>query len=195
MQCISTIDAAALNLHNVYFLESSADKAIVKTVVHKGSSTFILSMTNVIFVENKLRACLPSQCGIVLLSVRNTQINVSFKNTRFIGNLAKQGSCICLDSSQSTLQIVTLDTCIFTENIGNGGTVYVAGRVALTCKHSIFNSNRGQYCLLALDLNNSTIFLKNTTFVNNLCTALTVYYIGTSRLIIYDSAFVRNKNI
>jgi hypothetical protein len=193
--CISTIDAAALNLHNVYFLESSADKAIVKAVVHKGSSTFNLSMTNVIFVENKLRACLPSQCGIVLLSVRNTQINVSFKNTRFIGNLAKQGSCICLDSSQSTLPIVTLDTCIFTENIGNVGTVYLAGRVALTCKHSIFNSNRGQYCLLALDLNNSTIFLKNTTFVNNLGTALTVYYIGTSRLIIYDSAFVRNKNI
>jgi hypothetical protein len=53
----------------------------------------------------------------------------------------------------------------------------------------------GKYCLLALNLNSSTIFLKNTTFVNNLCRALTVYYIGTSSLIIYDSAFVRNKNI
>ena len=57
--CIFTNDAATINLHNVYFLESSAGDAIVEATAPKESSTFSLSMTNVIFVQNKLPACSP----------------------------------------------------------------------------------------------------------------------------------------
>jgi hypothetical protein len=48
---------------------------------------------------------------------------------------------------------------------------------------------------MTLKLINSTIFFKNTTFVNNLCAALAVSFRGTTSLRIYDSAFVRNKCI
>jgi hypothetical protein len=47
-----------------------------------------------------------------------TKINVGLKNTRFIGSMANQGSIVLLLFSQSTLHFVTLDTCIFRENIG-----------------------------------------------------------------------------
>ncbi|CAB3986315.1 Hypothetical predicted protein, partial [Paramuricea clavata] len=192
-----TNDAAKINLHNVYFLENSADAGgIIEAGTLKESSTFTLSMTNVIFVQNKIVACWPGySCGIVFLSVQSTKINVVFKNTRFIGNLAQFGISL-LALSQFTLPFVTLDTCIFRENIGN--TVNVEGRVVLTCKHSIFDSNSVLRCLNAvinLKLINSMIFFKNTTFVNNLCAALRVYFSGTTNLSIYDSTFVRNKNI
>ncbi|CAB4002939.1 Hypothetical predicted protein, partial [Paramuricea clavata] len=198
--CIFTSDAAIINLHNVYFLENSADDGgIVEAVASKESSTFSLFMTNVMFLQNKLRACSSDlHCRIVVLPVQSTKINVGFKNTRFIGNILKHGGSILLVFSESTLHFVTLDICIFRENIGNSGTVYMAGRVALTCKHSIFDSNSCVPCqegVMLLNVINSTIFFKNTTFVNNLSAALVVIFRGTSNLSISDSAFVRNKNI
>jgi hypothetical protein len=192
---LSTNDAAKINLHNVYFLENSADGAIIHVNAFKDSSTFNVSMTNVIFVHNKVHA---PDLSIVLLSGRSTKINVVFKNTHFIGNSAKFGSIVVLGFSQFTLSFVTIDTCIFRENIGYTGVVTgVMTIVALTCKHSIFDSNSLVPCetgVMTLNVINSMIFLKNTTFVNNLCTALMVYFSGTSNLSIYDSAFVRNKN-
>jgi hypothetical protein len=198
--CIITNDACTIDLHNVYFLENSADDGtIIQANAPKESSTFNLSMTNVIFVQNKIHAYSQDLSGsIVLLSVRSTKSNVGFKNTRFIGNVAKFGGIVFLAFSHFTLSFVTLDTCIFRDNIGYGGTVYIEGHVALTCKHSILDSNSFAPCqtgVMTLKLINSTIFFKNTTFVNNLCAALAVSFRGTTSLRIYDSAFVRNKYI
>ncbi|CAB3986314.1 Hypothetical predicted protein [Paramuricea clavata] len=198
--CITTNDACTIDLHNVYFLENSADDGtIIQAIAPKESATFNLSMTNVIFVHNKIHACSQDLSGsIVLLWVRSTKSNVGFKNTRFMGNVAKFGGIVFLAFSQFTLSFVTLDTCIFRENIGYGGTVYIQGHVALTCKHSILDSNSFLPCqagVMTLKLINSTIFFKNTTFVNNLCAALAVSFRGTTSLRIYDSAFVRDKYI
>jgi hypothetical protein len=197
---ISTNNAATISFYNDYFLENSADDGgIIHVIALLGNSTFNLCITNVAFIHNKLRATPPEAYGIVLLWVRSTIINVYIKNTRFIGNLAKQGSSIFFLFSQSTSHFVTLDTCMFRENIGNAGTVFVGGHASLTCKHSIFDSNSFASCKVAvlfLALNNSVIFIMNTTFVNNFCGALQINLSGTSSQVsIYDSAFVRNTNI
>ncbi len=117
---------------------------------------------------------------------------------RFIANLAKQGSCIFFLFDKSTFHFVTFDTCIFRENVGFAGTVFVEGHTSLTCKHSIFDSNNVmtyRTAVMFLSLKNSDIFIMNTTFVNNFCRALAVALRGTSYLIINDSAFVGNKNL
>ena len=47
---------------------------------------------------------------------------------------------------------------------------------------------------MLLFLNNSLISITNSKFLNNLCSALTVFVNGTSALTISDSSFVRNTN-
>jgi hypothetical protein len=197
---ISTNDTATISLSNDYFLENSADDGgIIQAIALSRESTFYLYITNVTFIQNKLRATPPNAYGIVFLWVRSTIINVGFKNARFIGNLAKHGSSIFFLFSESTLHFVSLDTCIFRKNIGYAGTVVVIGIASLTCKHSIFDSNGNVSCKTSgmfLTLNDSVIFIMNTTFENNFCGALTIHLSGTPSLIrILRSAFVRNKNI
>ncbi|CAB4012307.1 Hypothetical predicted protein [Paramuricea clavata] len=195
---ILTNNAATVSFYDDYFLENSAFGGIIHAIARRRESRLNLYITNVVFVQNKLHATLPNAYGVVFLRARNTIVNARFKNTHFIENLAKDSSCICLSLSQSTLNFVTLNTCIFRENDGLIGTVNVEGRTALTCKHSIFDSNSiatgtcGK-AIMVLSIINSMIFLKNTTFVNNLCAALVVEFSGTSSLRIFDSAFVRNK--
>ncbi|CAB4027547.1 Hypothetical predicted protein, partial [Paramuricea clavata] len=196
---ISTNNAATISFYNDYFLENSADDGgIIQAIALPRESTFNLFITNVMFVQNKLRAHPPYGYGIVFLWAQSTIIKVYIKNTRFIRNLAKQGSSILFIFSQSTLHSVTLDTCIFRENIGYAGTVDVVGHASLTCMHSIFDSNGNVPCkvgVMFLALNDSMIFITNTTFENNFCGALNVHLSGYSILSIDDSAFVRNKNI
>ncbi|CAB4002937.1 Hypothetical predicted protein, partial [Paramuricea clavata] len=195
---ILTNNAATISFHDDYFLENSAFGGIICAKARRRESRLNLYVTNVVFVQNKLHATKPHATGIVFLWAQSTIVNASFKNTHFIENLAKDSSCICLSLSQSTLNFVTLNTCIFRENDGLRGTVYVEGRAALTCKHSIFDSNSivtgtcGK-AIMVLNIINSMIFLKNTTFVNNLCAALVVEFSGTSSLRIFNSTFVRNK--
>ena len=192
---IFTSDAATISFYDDYFQENSAFGGIIHAIALHREST--LNITNVMFVQNKLHATLPHAYGVVYLWAQITIVNVNFKNLHFIENLAKDSSCISLVLSQSTLNFVTLDTCIFNKNDGLIGTVNVIGGAALTCKHSIFDSNSIVTCgkaIMVLTLKNSMIFIKNTTFVNNLCAALVVEFSGTrSSLKIYDSAFVRNK--
>jgi hypothetical protein len=195
---IFTNNAATISFYDDYFQENSAFGGIIRAMARRRESTLNFYTTNVMFVQNKLHATLPNLYGIVSLWARNTIVNVSFQNTHFIENLAKDSSCISLYLSQSTLNFVTLNTCIFRENDGSLGAAYVTGRAALTCKHSVFDSNSivtgtcGK-AIMVLNLIKSTISLKNTTFVNNLCAALMVELSGTSSLRIFDSAFVRNK--
>ena len=194
---ILTSDAATISFYDDYFLENSAFGGIIHAIARYRESTLNLNITNVMFVQNKLHAILPHAYGIVFLWARSTIVNANFKNLRFIENLAKDSSCIWLSLSQFTLNFVTLDTCIFSKNDGLTGTVNVNGHATLMCKHSIFDSNSIVTCgkaIMVLSLYNSMIFIKNTTFVNNLCAALVVEFSGTkSSLKIYDSAFVRNK--
>ena len=194
---IFTSDAATISFYDDYFQENSAIGGIIYAAALHRESTLNLNITNVRFVQNKLHATLPHAYGVVYLWAQITIVNVNFKNLHFIENLAKDSSCIFLVLSQSTLNFVTLDTCIFNKNDGLIGTVNVIGGAALTCKHSIFDSNSIVTCgkaIMVLSLRNSMIFIKNTTFVNNLCAALVVEFSGTrSSLKIYDSAFVRNK--
>ena len=99
---------------------------------------------------------------------------------------------------QSKFHNVTLDTCIFRENIGFAGTIFISGQVSVTCKHSIIHSNRVFPCVTAvmmLSMNNSKILITNTTFENNSCRPFWVFLNGTSSLRIEDSTFVRNRNM
>ena len=195
---ILTNNAATISFYDDYFQENSAFGGIIQLLARRRESTLNFYITNVMFVQNKLHATGPNIFGIVSLSAQSRIVNASFKNTHFIENLAKDSSCISLYLSKSTLNFVTLNTCIFRENDGLTGTVNVEGRIALTCKHSIFHSNSIVTCgkaIMVLNIINSMIFLKNTTFVNNLCAALVVEFSGTSSLRIFDSAFVRNKYI
>ena len=198
---ISTNYFAQISLYNDYFLENSADDGgIVQAIALSKKLTFNLYFTNVIFVQNKLRATWPHTYGIVFLWVESTFINVGFKNVRFITNLANQGSCIFfLFGGSTTFHFVTFDTCIFRENVGYAGTVFVGGHTSLTCKHSIFDSNNviitSRAAVMLLSLINSNIFIMNTTFVNNFGQALGVTLSGNTYLTIDDSAFVGNKDL
>ena len=197
---ISTNYSAQISLYNDYFLENSADDGgIVQAIALSRKLTFNLYFTNVIFVQNKLRASPPHAYGIVFLWVRSTFINVGFKTVRFIANLAKQGSSIFFLFGKSTFHFVTFDTCIFRENVGFAGTVFIGGgHTSLTCKHSIFDSNNVmtyKTAVMLLVLTNSNISIMNTTFVNNFGQALRVTLSGTSYLSINDCAFVGNKNL
>ena len=194
---ILTNNAATISFYDDYFQENSGF-GIIQLLARRRESTLNFYITNVMFVRNKLHETGPNTFGIVSLSARSRIVNASFKNTHFIENLAKSDSCISLFLSKSTLNFVTLNTCIFRENDGLSGTVYIEGRIVLTCKHSVFDSNSIVTCgkaIMVLSIINSMIFLKNTTFVNNLCAALVVEFSGTSSLRIFESAFVRNKYI
>ena len=196
---IATNYFAQISIYNDYFLENSADDGgIVQATALFEKLTF--NLTNVTFVQNKLRASPPFYNGIVFLWAGSTFVNVSFTNVRFIANLAKQGSSIFFLFGISTYQFVTFDTCIFRENVGYAGTVFIAGgHTSLMCKHSIFDSNNvmtSSYAsVMVLVLINSNILIMNTTFVNNFCRAFEGALSGNSCLNINDSAFVGNKNL
>ena len=193
-------DAATISLYNVYFVENSVDNGgIVEVAANQPNSKLDFAMSNVTFVQNKLHKCHGCGNGIVFLSLSQSSLftNISFEKTYFTRNLAEKGYCISINSIQTTLSFVTLDTCTFMENIAST-TVLVAGRTSLTCKHLIFDSNNVVPCTTAvmnLWLNSSKISIINTTFVNNFCRALFVDLGKTSTLRIYDSTFLRNKNV
>ena len=196
---IYTNDDTTISLYNDSFRENIADHG---GIVHIGNlckkSSFRFSITNVMFVHNRLYSSpQDNYYGIVYLLVQSTVTTVKFKDTYFNGNLAERGNCIFIHLNQSKVHSVTLDSCIFQKNYVIGA-VYTGGQASLTCKHSIFVSNGAVLCrgaIMALELSNSIIFVKNTTFVGNSCSQFGVILNGNSKLRMYDSKFVRNKNI
>ena len=197
-----TNDSATIRLHNSYFRKNSAYDGPIVHPVHSGlrtcnGSLFNVSITNVTFSENRLSQ--HGIYGVVHIKARNTKITVDFKNTYFIKNFAGRGNSIFIDCfRQYRLCFVTLDNCIFRNNVGFIGTVYVEGQI--TCKHSIFDSNVPVSCRtgakhLQYTPNDSTIFIMNTTFVNNFCQTIYAMLEGASTLTITDSAFIHNKVI
>ena len=194
----NTNDNATIILHNNYFQENSAENIILASNF-RSEAAFNLSITNVMFVKNKLRSQDRIAFGIVTLLANCTKITVKLKNTHFIENFAEKGSSIYI-SVLSTLpflplNFVTLDTCVFTKNFGQ--TVYVNGQTILNCKHSIFDSNGIVPCreksMFKLGLMNSSIQVTNTTFANNSCNVFYAFFTKPSLLCITDSAFVRNN--
>ena len=197
-----TNDSATIRLHNSYFRKNSAYDGAIVHPVHSGlrtcnGSLFNVSITNVTFSENRLSQ--HGIYGVVHIKARNTRITVDFKNTYFIKNFAGRGNSIFIDClRQYRLCFVTLDNCIFRNNIGFIGTVYVEGQI--TCKHSIFDSNGPVSCrtgakTFAIYSNDSMIFIMNTTFVNNFCQTIYAMLGGASTLTITDSAFIHNNVI
>ena len=213
LQCNATVSGGALlfytysnttfRLHNSKFRKNSAHNG---SIVHtqffgrRKDSSFNVSMINVTFSENALRSQLLPY-GVVFFDAQTIKIAVDLKNTYFINNLAGQGSSIAIGFiNLSTLRFVTLDNCIFRNNVGHYGTVFVVGQTSLTCKNSIFDSNGPQICIAGVTIfnvktNDSMIFIMNTTFVNNFCLTFYAELGGVSTLLITDSAFIRNKNI
>ena len=194
-----TNDNATIRLHNSYFLKNSAyDGAIVHPVFlgRPNDSSFNVSITNVTFSENRLYSQ-QMIYGVVHFKALSTKITVDFKQTYFIQNFAERGSTIF---SQTKLCFVTLDNCIFRNNVVYVETVDVEGQTSITCKHSIFDSNSPVSCrkgagAFKINSSNSMIFIMNTTFANNFCETLYANSIGISRLTITDSAFICNKNM
>ena len=197
-----TNDNTVIRLHNSYFLKNSAYNGAIVHPVNSGSrkeSLFNVSITNVTFLENRL-----SQhwiFGVVHFKALNTRITVAFKDTHFIKNFAGRGNSIFIECfSQATLCLVTLDSCIFRNNVGYIGTVYVQGQTTIMGKHLIFDSNGFVGCsdkaaAFRIGSNDSMNFIMNTTFLNNFCKTINAQLGGISRLTITDSAFIRNKNI
>ena len=197
---LDTKDMTEIILYNNYFLENSADDGgIVHALSLFKDSVFHLSVTNVMFVRNKLcEFSAQKDCvyyAVVFLVVRNPKITVNFKNSHFIRNSAVNSSCISISCDQYLSNSVIIDTCIFRENVGSG-IVWVSGETLYTCKNSIFVLNSGipHRSVMVLGLSNSLISIANTRFLNNLCSALSVFLNGTSALTISDSSFVRNMN-
>ena len=197
---VYTKDMTEIILYNDDFLENSADDGgIVHAISYRKDSVFNLSVTNVTFVQNKLCTFSVQDCAyyaVVYLIARRPKIAVNFKNSHFIRNSAVKGSCIYIRCGQYLSNSVILDTCKFRENVVNAGTVMLLGQALFTCKNSIFASNSGisHRSVMVLSLNNSLISITNTRYLNNLCSALTVFVNGISALTISDSSFVRNTN-
>ena len=195
--------SATIRLHNSYFLKNSAyDGAIVHPVCsgRRNESSFNVSITNVTFSENRL--CSQKRIyGVVYFAALSGKITVDIKNAYFIQNFAGLSSTISIICfGQSRLCFLTLDKCIFRNNFGNLGTVIVKSLTSITCKHSIFDSNgpvsrRADARTFNIYSNDSTIFIMNTTFVNNFCKTILARLGGISTLTITDSAFIRNKGI
>ena len=197
-----TNDNAVIRLHNSYFLKNSAYNGAIVHPVNSGrrkESLFNVSITNVRFLENRLSHYWIF--GVVHFKALNTRTTVAFKDTYFIQNFAGRGNSIFIDCfSQSRLCFVTLDNCIFRNNVGYVGTVYVQGQTTIMCKDLIFDSNGFLGCsdkaaAFRTGSNDSTNFIMNTTFSNNFCKTINAQLGGISTLTITDSAFIRNKNI
>ena len=197
---LNATDNATIRLHNSYFLKNSAyDGAIVyvEFLGRRNDSSFNVSITNVTFSENRLENRVFGVVHFVLLS---RKINVDFKKTYFINNFARRGCTIIIECvAQSRLSFLTLDNCIFRNNVGYVGGLDARNLTSITCKHSIFDSNGPVSChahetTFMTTSNDSVIFIINTTFVNNFCGIILAKLGGISTLTIADSAFIRNEN-
>ena len=196
-----TLNNATIILHNNYFLENRA-QSIISAANFRKEALFDLSITNGVFVKNNL-CSQNKEIGVVTVLANCTKIIVKLKNTHFIDNLAGKGSSIFISVSQplpvTRAHPVTLDACVFRRNVGYLGTIYVNGQAILKCYNTIFDSNGGVPCgetsMFKLFLKNSIVDVTNTTFVDNFCNAIYVSSTTPSLLFIYDSAFVRNRNI
>ena len=213
LQCNATVSGGALffqtngsttiHLHNCYFFKNIAyNGSIVHPVFigRRNDSWLNVSISNVTFSENRL-CSQQKPYGVVYLEARAIKIALDFKNTYFINNMAGQGCSIFIGFiSRSPLRFVTLDNCIFRNNVGYLATVAVGEVASLTCKNSIFDSNGPQICITAVTIfkvgsNDSMIFITNTTFVNNSDETINAVLGGVSTLTITDSTFIHNKNI
>ena len=195
-----TNDGASIELHNNFFQENNVDNGgILDVFIPSRKCSLNFSMTNVLFVKNKVCKYSPLHiCALVNFSVACIRTNVDFQNLHFIENFVQSGSCISIMFFNSTLHYVTFDTCIFRENVGFA-MIVGGGDVVLTCKNSIFDSNRlvrkdsRHPSVITLTLEISTTRIMNTTFVNNFGKAFHSTCQTNTDLLIYDSTFVRNK--
>ncbi|XP_028408858.1 uncharacterized protein LOC114531446 [Dendronephthya gigantea] len=173
-------NASTIRLDDVNFLENSAigiGGLIVNAVAFKKNSTFNLYINNVSFVRNKLSDISFSVLGLTLNATRS---NISLKNSRFLGNMNMFGNSISFSLGESRFQHVTLDTCIFRENVGFAAIISITGQASVTFKHCIIHSNRIDPCfpaVMLLSMNNSQILITNATFENNFVGHFTRLYI------------------
>ena len=199
---LNTNDNTTIRLHNSYFLKNSAYNGAIAHLLLLGrgnDSSIDVSITNVTLSKNRL--CSQQMIyGVVHITALSRKITVDFKKTYFFKNFAGRGNSIVIHCfSQSKLCCLTLDNCIFRNNVGYHGAVDVGGQTSLTCKHSIFDSNgpvsrSTSTTTFIIRLNDSVIFIMNTTFVNNSYQTIYAKLGGMSTLTITDSAFIRNKN-
>ena len=194
-----TNDRTSISLHSNIFQENRVDNGqIVSVYTPPKKCSFNFSMTNVMFVKNKVCKYSPFHlCAIVNFTVQCLTTNVDFKNLHFIGNSVQRGSCINVHFIKSGLHFVIFDTCIFKENAGFAMILGI-GDFVLTCKHLIFDSNRlvpRESAVVILSLRNSTTRIMNTTFMNNFGASFVLSCQTNTVLKIFDSAFVRNKII
>ena len=193
-------DSTIINLHNSHFSENSADNgSIVHAENGRCECLYNLSITNVAFSKNRLHFE-QLAFGVVWFKAACVNISVDVKNTHFIENFLARGPSISIICKKYTLNFVTFDACIFRKNVANLGTLYVSGKISLTYKDSIIDSNReydGNKRIINnnLFLKDSVIRIMNTTFVNNSCEIITAFLEGVSSLTITNSFFIRNNNI
>ena len=197
-------DSATIRLHNSYFLKNSAYNGgivHIQSIEYRKDSSINVSITNVTFLENRifLQPKAKYVNGVAHFSLVSAKVTVDFKNTYFIKNFAR--NIIVIVHDPSNLSFVTLDNCIFRNNVGNYGTVGLSSRqIFLTCKNSIFDSNGRARCFENVGVfrifskGDSMIFITNTTFVNNFCQTISTTLGGISTLTITDSTFIRNRN-
>ena len=200
---LKTSDSATIRLHNSYFLKNSAyigGIVHIQSLERRSDSSINVSITNVTFLENRIFFWQSKYSyGVAHFAAQSGKITVDFKNTYFSKNFA--GSIILIVCVPYNSSFVTLDNCIFRNNVGQSGTVKLSGRQNfLTCKNSIFDSNYPVRCIkfkvarvLKIYGKDSKIFITNTTFVNNFCQTIYATFRGISMLTITDSAFISNK--
>ena len=199
-------DNGTIGLHNSYFLKNSAYDGAIVFLLYSGrrnDSSINVSIINVTFLENSI--CMQTNYfyGIAHFAARSAKITVDFKNTYFIKNFAGRGcTMILFYCSQFCphLNFVTLDNCIFRNNVGHSAVNLLNWRTFLTCKHSIFDSlTIGPAIFIGpavflIKSNDSMIFIVNTTFVNNFCKTIIAVLGGISTLTITNSEFIRNSD-
>ncbi len=193
-------DTAAICLRNVHFIENTAASGgIVDARAKRKDSTFNFTTNNVWFVKNKLNAR-HFYFGTFYLWIERNTSNLALKHTRFIENIGERGTTIYLflRNRLATFHSVTLDTCIFEKNSAYFGALLVFGQATLICRHSIFDSNAHSPCrvpALTVALNDSTITIANSTFVNNSCGAVLIRMRRSSYFTTENSKFIRNRRI
>ena len=201
-------DNGTIGLHNSYFLKNSAYDGPIVYLVSSGrrnDSSINVSIINVTFLENSIRMQTNSTYGVAQFAARSAKITVDFKNTYFIKNFAGRASTMILFYCSQFcphLNFVTLDNCIFRNNVGHSAVNLFNWQTFLTCKHSIFDSltigpvsfSVRNHAVFLIKSHDSMIFIVNTTFVNNFCKTIIAILGGISTLTITNSEFIRNSD-
>ncbi|MDR3705832.1 MAG: choice-of-anchor Q domain-containing protein [Paludibacteraceae bacterium] len=174
---------AAVKVNNLIFRDVNVVSTCAGAVVNYG----VLTVTNCVFTNNKILrfgaginnctgatlyvdSCefYQNNCGEggALGTAPNSTAYIS--NSFFENNSAPSGSAIFNQGNMNTIN------CTFSSNINTGiygGTVFNNFGGAINLINCTFNANSGSSCSAFSNDMNSTVFIANTLFVNNICSS------------------------